>query len=114
MELDACVVMPDHLHGILALADQPPAKHTPAPVPARGQRPNGTLPGTIGRIVQAYKSLSTRAYVDGVKRRGWMPFTSRLWQRNYYERIIRNQAALNAVRAYIERNPSEHAAAQTF
>ena len=68
-------------------------------------RPYGTLPGTIGRVVQAFKSLTTHAYTAGVKRHGWMPFPGRLWQRNYYEHVIRNDEALNRICDYILTNP---------
>jgi hypothetical protein len=68
-------------------------------------RPYGTLVGTVGRIVQAFKSLVSREYMDGVKNHGWPPFSGRLWQRNYYEHIIRTDNDLNTVREYILLNP---------
>ncbi len=37
---------------------------------------------------------------------GWSPFQRRLWQRNYYERVIRNDGELNAIREYIFANPA--------
>ena len=45
------------------------------------------------------------SYIRGVKTSGWPPFRGRLWQRNYYEHIIRNERALNAIRQYIIENP---------
>lgn len=92
--LDAFVVMPDHFHGIIHLG--------------RGEhkvRPYGTADGSLGRIVQAFKSISTLSYIDGVRRHGWPGFEGRLWQRNYWERVIRSEAELHAVRAYIRENP---------
>lgn len=38
---------------------------------------------------------------------GWKPFAGRLWQRNYYERIIRTEAELSRVREYMENNPKQ-------
>lgn len=80
--------------------------------PCRGEpcvrpdvRPRGTLPDTVGRIVQAFKSITTHEYINGVKQHGWPPFPGKLWQRNYYDHIIRNEDALNRIREYIDINP---------
>jgi REP element-mobilizing transposase RayT len=69
-------------------------------------RPHGTLPNSIGRIVQAFKSLTTHAYIKGVKDQGWLPFPGKLWQRNYWDRVIRNESELNDIRKYIVNNPA--------
>ncbi|MFY9940929.1 MAG: transposase [Desulfobacterales bacterium] len=68
-------------------------------------RPNGTLPDTVGRIVQAFKSITTHKYITGVKQYGWPPFPGKLWQRNYYERIICDEDELKRMREYIINNP---------
>lgn len=68
-------------------------------------RPYGTMAGTIGRIIQMYKSITTRYYIIGVREHGWLPFPGKLWQRNYYEHIIRNEDELNRIRQYIRDNP---------
>ena len=68
-------------------------------------RPYGTLDGTVGRVIQAFKSLTTNAYIQGVKNHNWPPFPGKLWQRNYYERIIRNDEELHNIRQYIDNNP---------
>jgi hypothetical protein len=47
--------------------------------------PYGTLPDTLGRIFQAFKSITNNKYICGVKHHGWPPFSGILWQRNYYE-----------------------------
>lgn len=62
---------------------------------------------TLGAVVGAFKSLSTRRYMAGVQNDGWPPFDGRLWQRNYYERIVRDEHNLNCVRAYTEQNPAK-------
>jgi REP element-mobilizing transposase RayT len=66
-------------------------------------------PVSLGRIVQAFKSITTVEYIRGVKEQGWTPFSRRLWQRNYYERIIRNEQELQAIRRYIRNNPARWA-----
>ena len=57
-------------------------------------------------VVGAFKSLATTGYIGGVKANGWPEFRGRLWQRNYYERIIRDEDTLNRVRRYIDDNPA--------
>lgn len=93
---DVFVVMPNHLHGILvAWGDhyhEPYTCSTPA--------------GSLGRVVQAFKSITTVEYTRGVKESGWPPFDKRLWQRDHYERIIRDEDELQAIREYIAHNPS--------
>lgn len=78
--------------------------------PNRGDhkdRPYGTHIDSLGRVVQAFKSLTTVEYIRGVKERNWPPFHGRLWQRNYYERVIRSDAEISAIREYICFNPSK-------
>jgi hypothetical protein len=60
---------------------------------------------SLGDVVGIFKSLSTHAYVMGIREHGWVPFEKRLWHRNYYERIIRSDDALTKARAYTEANP---------
>lgn len=60
---------------------------------------------TLGEIVGTFKSITTHQYAIGVKQQNWTPFSGKLWLRNYYERIIRDEDGLNAVRQYIAQNP---------
>lgn len=110
IQLDAFVVMPNHIHAIVVLAgmDEPTeGEHKVRPLPSEpiSSTPRGTLPDTIGRIAQAFKSSTTHKYTLGVKQFAWPPFAGRLWQRGYYERIIRNERELEATREYIYKNP---------
>jgi len=50
--------------------------------------------------------MTTNEYIHGVKQYNWLPFSGRLWQRNYYEHIIRNEGELNKIHEYIIRNPA--------
>ncbi len=59
----------------------------------------------MGDVMDWFKTMTTNMYINGVKQSGWMPFPGRLWQRNYYERIIRNDDELAATREYIMYNP---------
>ena len=59
------------------------------------------------QVVQWFKTMTTNAYIRGVKELGWAAFPGRLWQRNYWDRIIRDERALENIRAYIEDNPAK-------
>ncbi len=53
--------------------------------------------------------MTTNEYIRGVKTLGWLPFPGKLWQRNYYEHIIRNEPSLHRIRQYIANNPLQWA-----
>jgi putative transposase len=72
-------------------------------------RPYGTADDSLGRVIQAFKSLTTLAYAEGVDHRTWTPFPGKLWQRNYYERVVRNDNELTRARDYIANNPNNWA-----
>ena len=60
---------------------------------------------SLSDVVQRFKSFTTRRYADHVEKDGWAPFPGRLWQRNYYEHVIRDEDALERIREYIANNP---------
>ncbi len=60
---------------------------------------------TLGDIVGAFKSIAANEYIRNVKNNDWPPFKGSLWQRNYYEHIIRDERDLNRVREYVVNNP---------
>jgi putative transposase len=92
--LDDWVVMPNHFHGIIILSDltHPRAETSSAPM--------------ISRVIQAYKSETANTYSQGVRELGWPAFIGRLWQRDYYDHIIRDEPDLDRIREYIALNPS--------
>jgi len=114
VQTDAFIVMPNHIHGIIILVGADPRvcpNADPRVCPNADTRacpgqPQGIAP-TLGLpdVVHRFKTMTTRRYADGVKRLGWEPFRGRLWQRNYYEHIIRNEESLNRIREYILTNP---------
>ncbi|MBI5694462.1 MAG: transposase [Nitrospirae bacterium] len=91
-ELDTCVIMPNHLHGIVVLN-----------VGAGPCARPGFL--SLPDVMQRFKSMSTHRYKQGVIEENWRVFPGRLWQRGYYERIIRNNDELQPIREYIHDNP---------
>jgi putative transposase len=50
--------------------------------------------------------MTTNEYIRGVKTASWPAFNGRLWQRNYYEHVIRDDQSLNRIRHYIVDNPA--------
>ncbi len=122
-KLDEFVAMPNHFHGILWLVGDedtttrhvgmkhsfknPESESTitegnasslHAPTPST-KRPNGTKPGSLSAIIQNFSSVTTRKINRIRKTPG-----KKLWQRNFYERIIRNEYELYNVRRYILNN----------
>lgn len=83
--------------------DPKPGDHKGRPYIDRGRAP------TVGGVVGAFKSTVTVLYGQGVKRCDWPALRGRLWQRNYYEHIIRNEDALGRMREYISNNPAQWA-----
>jgi REP element-mobilizing transposase RayT len=72
-------------------------------------QPQGIAPTnkTVGDMVGAFESITTVEYIRGVKQNGWQPFDGKLWQRNYWEHIIRNENEYNRISQYIINNPSK-------
>jgi len=66
----------------------------------RGATPTNVVPGSLGAIVRSFKSVVTRR-INIMRNTPGAP----VWQRNYYEHIIRTDRALNAIRRYIADNP---------
>jgi REP element-mobilizing transposase RayT len=56
-------------------------------------------------IVRRFKSWTTNQYQKAINDKGWVPFRKRLWQRNYFEHIVRDDDDLNRIREYIRNNP---------
>ncbi len=56
-------------------------------------------------VVQWFKTMTTNDYIRNVKQNGWPAFNKKLWQRNYFEHIIRNDKSLRAIANYIYNNP---------
>ena len=100
--LDAFVVMPNHMHGILVITDSGLATDA---VGAGLPRPydmddEPTRRPTLGQMVAYFKYQSTKR-MNAIRR---APGT-KVWQRNYWERVIRNKKEGDRIRRYIEENP---------
>ena len=94
--MDQFVVMPNHVHGIIIIRQLDGGEIGATTRVAR----------TVGDVVGAYKSSTTVEYTWSVRTLNWPPFEKRLWRRNYYEHIVRNEESLNRIRQYIIDNPA--------
>jgi REP element-mobilizing transposase RayT len=92
---DEFVVMPNHIHGIIWIIDK---KATQRVAPT--DHPRGLKPRSLGSIIGQYKSITTKR-INQIQNTQGM----RVWQRNYYDRVIRNDKELDAIRQYIQANP---------
>jgi REP-associated tyrosine transposase len=124
LSLDAWVVMPNHFHGIPILSDARVvgAMHSSAGSPRRQASPPvegvswsegsdgnasplrlpcGAARGSLGAIIGNFKSVVARR-INQIRDTPGAP----VWQRNYYEHVIRTEDALRAIREYIVRNPA--------
>lgn len=66
---------------------------------------------SLSDVVHRYKLTTTNRYFEGVRELGWPRVDRRLWQRNFYEQIIRSEDALDQMRTYVAKNPSRWQAA---
>jgi REP element-mobilizing transposase RayT len=103
VETDEFVVMPNHFHGIIVLVGAGLALPRIDTTIRQNQGAASSAP-TLGDIVRTFKSKST-IYVNRLLVRTGQ----RLWQRNYYEHIIRTEDEMNRLREYIVNNPAQWA-----
>ena len=114
------IVMPNHFHAIIEITEKTISDNeslTDAPVGVtlavtqakhKGQPQGLPLQNAkrLGDIVGAYKSITTDEYINNVKCNNWPPFNKKLFQRNYYEHIIRNKESYEKIRNYILNHPA--------
>ena len=95
LDLDTFVVMPNHIHGIILLKNR-------ASVGASGRSPfsSGPSRNSLGAFIAGFKAATTKRIND-------LRATPRaaVWQRNYYDHIIRDENSLTRIREYIVTNP---------
>lgn len=103
---DEFVVMPNHIHGIIVIAEDArvgvqyiePLQIEPLHGKTGHHAYQRVIPKSVGSIVRSYKAAVTRFANENERE-------SIIWQRNYYEHVIRHERALNAIREYIRNNP---------
>ncbi len=120
---DVMIVMPNHFHCIIEhraiIQGDTQAfnndfgtvcwdAHVGAPLrgrPSKYGMQNKKYNAAIGDVVRWLKTMSTNEYMHGVKQYNWKRFDKKLWQRNYYEHIIRNEQSYRQIVDYICNNP---------
>lgn len=110
VETDAFVVMPNHLHGILVIVDDPAMRTQHAASLQQSQPQNSTqaVSNTFARVDAGSLSASIRSFKSAVSRRSHelgSASEASVWQGRFHDKIIRNEVMLNAIRQYIEANP---------
>jgi putative transposase len=111
IELDIFQLMPNHIHGIIAitvgatLAVAPPTAVAPLNNNVDKTRARVNRAPTIGDIVGAYKSLVTNGCLKIYKSKNEL--MGKLWQRNFWEHIIRDEVAYLRISDYIINNPAK-------
>ncbi|MGE5583583.1 MAG: transposase [Bacillota bacterium] len=100
VRLDAWIIMPNHIHGILAIEQHDGnmrRRNASGRVPTRGIHP--LIPNSVSSIINHYKG-NVKRYCD----RNNMSYFA--WQPRFHDRIIRSEPALQAIRRYIRENPA--------
>jgi REP-associated tyrosine transposase len=90
LELDAFVIMPNHVHLVVGLVG--------AQFIAPDGRSDGSRRPALGEVIRTFKAASTRL----IRNAGNEAFG---WQRSFYEHVVRNDADLRRIREYVEANP---------
>ncbi len=122
VELDEFVIMPNHIHGIIIITDvgaplagalnkradvgaihELPLRNLNQLAGAQNKRAGASPAPTIGNIIGTYKSIVVNRCLKIFKKNKL--YMGKLWQRNYYERILRDERELNKIREYIINNP---------
>lgn len=100
--MDTYIIMPNHFHAIIInIGDSVGADLCVCPENKTGEH----IGSPLHRVIQWLKTMTTNEYIRGVKSLNWIPFDKKLWQRNYYEHIIRNEKAYDKIAEYILSNP---------
>ena len=122
VECPIYVVMPNHFHAIIVILDQDAisradmesaptgagmarADMESAPTGAGMARADMESAPTVSEIVQAFKRYSTIEYINLVKKGILPPFDKQIWQRSFYDHVIRNRDDFEQTAKYIYENP---------
>lgn len=113
--VDEFVVMPNHIHGILGLHVGAGPRACPFastielrqedPGRTQGSAPTGKFL-SLSDVIRQFKTMTNKKYSENVIRSNWPEFYKRLWQRNFFEHIIRSEMELEQIRQYIISNPT--------
>jgi putative transposase len=105
IECGVYVVMPNHFHAIIINNGNKSAPDDAYKHKLGGMGLVEHAGSPLPEIVQWFKTMTTNDYIRGVKTLGWQRFTGKLWQRNYWEHVIRDQKSFDMISEYIINNP---------
>jgi len=91
--VDEYVIMPNHFHGIIMIGDG-----------ENNRAATRAAPTHLGRIIGSFKSRCTVNHLKCIRKYN-LDISTKIWQRNYHDHIIRNDKSLNKIRKYIRNNP---------
>jgi putative transposase len=101
IELDEFIIMPNHIHGIIIINEcRGVLQYAPTTMQTKHETIFQSPSNTIGAFIRGYKSAVTKQ-INALRQKPGVP----VWQRNYYEHVIRSDNELNRVREYIINNP---------
>jgi putative transposase len=122
--LNDYIIMPNHIHGVILVGADPcvcPKNHiiindskmNPSVEQIdsfdnnRGEHVGSPLPKpvSLSQIIHWFKTMTTNEYIRNVKQNDWLSYKEHLWQRNYYEHIVRDKDELHRIQKYIIENP---------
>jgi putative transposase len=135
IKIDQFIIMPNHFHGIIFILDKSSGKSEIVypKIDDNSDLPSNSIlnytdfvkgfetdervcPENKGgkhvglplpRMIQWFKTMTTNEYIQGVKKKEWPCFSKRVWQRNYYEHILRDNNDLVNAQRYILENPKK-------
>ncbi|MFH1857245.1 MAG: transposase [Candidatus Omnitrophota bacterium] len=90
VDVDQFIIMPNHLHGILIINNRAQASSAP----------------TISQIIRSFKSKTTMEYLKYINQNN-LNISGKIWQRSFYDHVIRNEKSLEEIREYIVNNPAK-------
>ena len=101
------VIMPNHIHCIIAIEkdDTPKCENMADGVRADNKSAPTNINVSLADIIREFKRRSTVEYINCVKQNILPAFDKQIWQRGYYEHIIRNEQEYQKIYEYIENNP---------
>lgn len=100
VQLDEFIVMPDHVHGILVWTEAAAAEASPVMTSGASAPPSGPRKNSLGAVVGSFKSAVSKR-INGIYGQAGIF----IWQRNYYEHVVRSSDELTRIRVYIGNNP---------
>jgi len=100
--LDKFIIMPNHIHFIVGIQGRCADVQG-----GHAGKQGGHAGPPLHRIVEWFKTMTTNEYIRGVKSGLYPPFNKKVWQRDYFERVIRNEAEYQRIWQYIDENPTK-------